>query len=185
MTGEIRVGDVAVPMTQASGYVDHSWGRWHWGEDIGWEWGSFLTCAPGPALVLSRVTDRLHTRASGTAIELRLGARRRAFHEHTVEVSWSGQLVADPRRLPGSLAVLHADRARPRLPATLRLRADDGRDSVQLEFTGRAVAQLILADTTERGYSFLHEIVGSFTCSGRIGGVTFADDGLAVVERVE
>ncbi len=185
MSGQVRAGDVVYPLTHASGYVDHSWGRWHWGEDIGWEWGSFLTRSPGPAFVLSRVTDRLHGRMSGTSLELRLGARRRPFGERAVEVTWSGVLDARPRRLPGPLAVLHVDRARPRLPSRLTLRADDGHDTVELEFTARAAVQLILADTAQRGYSFLHELVGTFGCSGQVGGVTFENEGLAVVERVE
>jgi hypothetical protein len=185
MSGEIRGGGQVYPLGAASGYVDHSWGRWHWGEDIGWEWGSFLTRSPGPAFVLSRVTDRLHVHASGTSLEVRLGARRRPFGADAVQVTWSGVLDARPRRLPGALAVLHVDRARPLLPARLAIEAYDGHDRVRLEFTARAAAQLIVADTAQRGYSFLHEIVGSFTCSGKIGGKTFEDDGLAVVERVE
>jgi hypothetical protein len=185
MSGEIRAGGQVFPLGGASGYVDHSWGRWHWGEDIGWEWGTFLTRSPGPCFVLSRVTDRLHVNTSGTSLEVRLGSRRRPFNEDAVEVTWSGLLSPRPRRLPGALAVLHVDRARPRLPERLVIRADDGRDRVELEFTARAAAQLILADTAQRGYSFLHELVGSFVCSGSIGGDTFADEGLAVVERVE
>ena len=51
--------------------------------------------------------------------------------------------------------------------------------------TARAAIQLILADTAQRGYSFLHEMVGSFTCSGRVGGEAFEAEGLAVVEHVE
>jgi hypothetical protein len=185
MSGSIRAGERVFPLAEASGYVDHSWGRWHWGEDIGWEWGSFLTRAPGPEFVLSRVTDRLHVHTSGTSLEVRLGSRRRPFSADAVELTWSGLLAARPRRLPGALAVLHVDRARPKLSSNLTIRADDGHDRVRLEFTARSAAQLIVADSSQRGYSFLHEIVGSFTCSGKIGGKTFEDDGLAVVERVE
>jgi hypothetical protein len=185
MSGSIRAGDQVFPLGAASGYVDHSWGRWQWGEDIGWEWGTFLTRSPGPCFVLSRVTDRLHVATSGTSLEVRLGSRRRPFSEDAVTVTWSGLLKARPHRLPGALAVLHVDRARPQLPARLSISADDGRDHARLDFTARAAAQLILADTTDRGYSFLHELVGSFVCSGSIGGQRFDDEGLAVVERVE
>ena len=183
--GELRYGSEVVPLDGASAYADHSWGRWHWGEDIGWEWGSFLSPHPGPSFVLSRITDRLHLRTSGTSLEVRLGDRRRPFGPDTLDVTWSGELDARPRRLPGALAALHSDRARPRLPRRLSIDGDDGRDDVRLDFTARAAAQLILGDTAQRGYSFLHEIVGSFTCSGRVGGEAFEAEGLAVVEHVE
>lgn len=183
--GEVRYDGGVLPLDRASAYADHSWGRWHWGEDLGWEWGSFLTPDPGPAFVLSRITDRLHVRTSGTSLEVRLEDRRRPFGPDTIEVTWSGELDARPRRLPGALAALHADRARPRLPGRLSVVGGDGHDQVRLDFTPRAAAQLILADTAQPGYSFLHELVGSFTCSGRIGGVAYEAEGLAVVERVE
>jgi hypothetical protein len=34
-------------LDRAPGYHDHNWGRWHWGQDLGWEWGCFLPPAPG------------------------------------------------------------------------------------------------------------------------------------------
>jgi hypothetical protein len=83
------------------------------------------------------------------------------------------------------MAALHSDRAAPRLPAAIRVRAADGNDVVELEFHARAAAQLVLADPSRRGYGFLHEITGSFACAGQLGGATFADEGLAVVERAE
>ncbi len=183
--GSLDVSGQHLPLTSASAYADHSWGRWHWGEDIGWEWGAFLTREPGPAFVLSRVTDRLHRSARGTGIEVRHGTRRRRFAEPAVTVEWSGRYEGRLLRVPGALAALHVDRARPRLPSRLRLRADDGRDAMSLDFTARSVAQLVLADTAVPGYAFLYEMSGAFTCAGVIGGEPFADEGLAVVERVE
>ncbi len=183
--GALDVGAHHVPLTSAAAYADHSWGRWHWGEDVGWEWGAFLTPEPGPAFVLSRVTDRLHRSARGTGIEVRHGSRRRRFAESSVAVEWSGRFEDRLLRVPGPLAVLHVDRARPELPSRLRLRADDGRDSMLLDFVARSVAQLVLADTAVPGYAFLYEISGAFTCSGTIGGTSFAEQGLGVVERVE
>ena len=42
-----------------SAYHDHTWGRWHWGDDIGWEWGSFLG-RTGSSIVIGRTSDRAH-----------------------------------------------------------------------------------------------------------------------------
>ena len=59
--GEATVGGRRLDLAAASAYHDHNWGRWHWGDDLGWDWGAFLTPAPGPAIVLVRTTNREHT----------------------------------------------------------------------------------------------------------------------------
>jgi hypothetical protein len=185
ISGEIRVGETVLALDNGSGYADHNWGRWHWGQDIGWEWGTFLCPDDGPAVVLSRLTDRLHQQAAEPLLELRTDRGRRRFTGRAVSIEWSGGLEAPPRRFPGALAALHADRAAPRLPARLTARADDGIDMAEITFTARAAAQLILADPVHHGYSFLHQLVGSFSCRGRLQGGDIEGEGLAVVERAE
>lgn len=185
ISGELRVGEIVLPLDKASAYADHNWGRWYWGQDIGWEWGTFLCPDSGPTVVMSRMTDRAHRSAGEPLIELRAAGGRRRFTGSAVSIGWSGVLDALPRRLPGAMAALHTDRAAPRLPAMLKAQADDGIDKVEITFTARAAAQLILADPVHHGYSFLHELVGSFTCRGRLQGRPVEGSGLAVVERAE
>lgn len=183
--GEIRAGETLIPLQNGSGYADHTWGRWYWGQDFGWEWGSFLCPDDGPVVVMSRLTDRAHRSAAEPLVELRTHGGRRRFTGSAVSIEWSGELNALPRRFPGALAALHADRAAPRLPARLDVLAADGIDMVEVSFRARAAAQLILADPVHHGYSFLHELVGSFSCHGRLRGRQIEDAGLAVVERAE
>ena len=83
------------------------------------------------------------------------------------------------------LAALHSDLARPRLERTLLLRADDGTDRVEIRFTARAAAQIIAGDPVEPGYGFIHELVGEFEFTARVGGREEAGAGLAVVEHVD
>jgi hypothetical protein len=183
--GEIRIADQRVRLCNTSAYADHNWGRWHWGEGFGWEWGTFMSGDGGPTVVASQVTDHGQPRHGDKVLELRLAGRQRRFSGHAVSLKWSGVLDAMPRRLPGAMAALHADMAAPRLPAQLTARADDGIDMVEVNFTARAAAQLILADPESHGYSFLHELVGSCSCHGHIQGRDIAGNGLAVVERVD
>jgi hypothetical protein len=183
--GEVTIGSRRLDLQQASAYHDHNWGRWYWGDDVGWEWGAFLTPAPGAAFVLSRATDRTHRRVGNPVLFVQHGNRRRTFGGRTVRVDYAGQLEGRLRRLPGALAALHQDRATPRLPARVIVRADDGRDRVEIVFTARAAAQLIAGDPTVRGYGFLHQIAGSFVAEGRIGDRGVGGDGLAVFEHVD
>jgi hypothetical protein len=183
--GSVTVAGLDLDLSRATAYHDHNWGRWHWGADLGWEWGCFAAEA-GPTFVLSRTTDRAHARTSRPLVVVQgAGRRRRTFAGRTVEVWLEGRLAAEPRRLPGALAALHQDRAAPRLPELVTVRCDDGADRVELEFRARACAQLIAADPAERGYGFVHELVGELSWASRIAGVARDGTGLGVFEYVD
>jgi hypothetical protein len=184
LTGEWIIGNERTDLRTASAYHDHNWGRWHWGDDLGWEWGCFLAPMPGAAFVFSRTTDRAHRRLGIPSLEVRAGERRRTFVGASVQLKYGGVLEATMRRVPGALAALHQDRAQLRLPKTLQISASDGIDHVDVKFTADAAAQLIMADPLVRGYSFIHEMVGEFICSGIIGDQEVSDSGLGVLEHV-
>ncbi len=183
--GPIRIGDHALSGGTRLAYHDHNWGRWHWGDDIGWDWGSFLHGAGDGSVVFARTTDRAHLRCGSPTVLLDRAGARRTFTGDRVRVEWSGQAAPPARRLPGAMAALHGDHRRPRIPAVLRLSARSGRDGLELEFTARSVAQLILADPVTAGFSFLHEIGGHFEAAGRLAGGSWDMAGPAVVERLE
>jgi hypothetical protein len=110
---------------------------------------------------------------------------RRTFSGLSVTLEYSGELEEPLRRVPGALAALHQDRAQPRLPGCLQVRADDGIDELRIEFTPRAAVQLITADPIIRGYGFIHEMPGTFVCSGRIGKTRVGGTGLGILEYVD
>lgn len=184
-TGRLRVGDTVVSLDGASAYHDHNWGRWHWGDDFGWDWGSFLASPPGPAVVLARTTDRLRRRPGPAFLLVAGPGAHRRFGGSAVTVRTEGRLDGPLRRVPGAMAALRSDRAAPRLPAHVRVSADDGLDRVEVNFAARACTQLVLADPVHHGHSFVHELTGTFTLAGRIGGVEHSAAGLGVVEHVD
>lgn len=183
--GRAVVGDRSLDLGQASAYYDHNWGRWHWGQDLGWEWGCFLAPAPGPAFFLSRLTDRAHQGGSRFLTVVYPDGRQRTFTGPAIERRVVGSLDRAPRRFPGTLAALHADRAAPCLERRILLRADDGHDRIEIRFTARAAAQIIAGDPIEPGYGFVHELIGEFAFAARIGGSEETGTGLAVVEHVD
>lgn len=188
LRGEVTLGSDRVELERASAYHDHNWGRWHWGDDVGWEWGCFMAPPPGPAFVFfvfARTADRSHQHGGEPVILVHAEGRRHAFSGPNVEHELSGLLETTLRRVPGAMAALHQDRASPRLPQTVRIRAADGVDRIEIEFTGRAAAQLIAAEPTFPGYSFIHEIVGDFRYECRLGETEFAGTGLGVFEHVD
>jgi hypothetical protein len=182
--GEWTLHGTSYRLGQASVYHDHTWGRWHWGDDIGWEWGCFLTPAPGPSIVVARTTDRRHQPCGSPflIVQTERGARR--FVGPSIEMTTGPLRVSRPRRLPGAIAALHQDRAEPSLPATVSIRANNGFDQLELRFAAQASAQLIASDPMVRGYAFIHEIVGDFAATGRLGGRHLSAEGLGIFEYV-
>ena len=184
--GEAVVDGRRIPLDWASAYYDHNWGRWHWGDDLGWVWGAFLTPAPGPAFIVTQPTDKSHRRRGSSKLVVTFGdGRLRIFEGPGLELAHEGSLDGLDRRVPGALAALHGGRAAMRPAARFRLVADDGRDHVALEFAGRSAVQVIAADPARPGYGFIHETVGEFASEGRVGGIDVAGAGLGVLEHAD
>jgi hypothetical protein len=184
VTGGWSIDGQSLDLARATAYHDHNWGRWHWGDDAGWAWGTCASVAPAVTIVLSRATDRAHRTDTGTLLVLDVEGERRTFSNAAVAIERTGRFDGRLRRLPGALAALHQDRIAPALPARIRVHADDGVDSMALTFEVRAVAQLIAGDPVRRGYGFLHVMVGGFEGICAVGGRRLGFDGLGVFEHV-
>jgi hypothetical protein len=184
LEGRLELRDHAFDLASWAAYHDHNWGRWFWGEDIGWEWGVFAARPPNPFFVLARLTDRLHRRVSPAQLIVVQNGWNRTFQPGSVAVRLEGRTDSPLRRLPGALAALHGDRTRPALPAKLTVEAVSGLDWVQLSLEVHAAAQLIEGDPMRPGYSFIHELVGEFEATGRVRDEDIAAGGLAVFEYV-
>jgi hypothetical protein len=183
--GQATVRDRRIDLSGASGYQDHNWGRWHWGDDLGWQFGVFLTASPGPAFVFSRATDRAHRQLGKPLLALDGTRGRRTFIGSSVTVDLEMDSALPVRRIPGALAALHSDRATPDVPGTATITADDGRDRATIEFQAEAAAQIIAADPLASGYGFIHEVVGRFRSTGRARGMDLSAEGLGVLEIVD
>ena len=175
-----------VPLTDGAqvAYHDHTWGRWHWGDDIGWEWGSFLGRG-GSSIVIGRTSNRAHDVCGPFSVVIDHEGVRRSFSGARVSCRWDGAADPPTRRLPGALAALHDDLRRPRLPSSLHITAQAGADRIELAYTSRSVVQLILADPVVAGSSTLHEMSGHFDATGQLAGKPFGFEGLGMVERLE
>ncbi|MEL6890874.1 MAG: hypothetical protein AAFP84_04720 [Actinomycetota bacterium] len=193
--GEIRLPDRTVGLESAIGYQDHNWGRWRWGDDIGWRWGTFPTAGrdelagSGAATVLTIAdrTDR-HHRVRSPLVDVQTGPLVRRFSGDTVRITYRGDLH-DRRtplvRLPGAVAALRSDRQRPDLPGSLVVDAVDGFDRATAEFEVERAVQLITSEPTTSGQTFIHELLGRFELSGTLAGRPIAGTGLGVFEHVD
>lgn len=183
--GDLAIGERRIDLAAATGYHDHNWGRWFWGDDAGWDWGTFTDCDEATTVVFSRAADRDRRHTSPSLVTVERRGKRRSFMGPSVRFTWEGAFREPLRRLPGSLAALHADRAEPRLPSSVRLEAMDGQSNLWLDFSVRAAAQLIAAEPTRPGTSFVHELIGSFRGEYFGDGSTRPIAGVGVVEYVD
>jgi hypothetical protein len=183
--GKVELDGERIELSGAVAYHDHNWGRWRWGDDLGWEWGCFADRLGRSVVVFTRVSDRDHRRHGRPLLLVHAGGHRHTFVGRCVTVEYVGRLAVRPRRVPGALAALHGDRAQPRLPAEVVVSADDGRATIRLRFRGTAVAQVVTTETAMRGYGFIHEIAGDFEAEGTIAGQMVAAEGLGMFEHVD
>ncbi len=185
VTGSLRLGrGDEIDLAKASAYHDHNWGRWRWGDDIGWEWGVCQTPDDGPVLEWTRATDRTHHRGKPSLMVLADG-RRHVFRGSALTVYRSGRLRPPAPRLPGALAALCADRRQPDLPRRMHVEMDNGMDWLTLDLRFEGAMQLIAPEPTRPGVTFIHELAGAFTCSGRIDGTSLQAAGLAMFEHAD
>jgi hypothetical protein len=183
VTGWVRVDDATTSGDESVMYHDHNWGRWHWGDDVGWEWAAFLA-VDGDVFVATRPTDRNH-RSGGTALHGMAAGRSFGFEPRTVRMQLEGRLDAAPKRLPGAMAALHSGRARPWLPSALLLVADDGYDRVEIAASLAHAAQIVVAEPARPGYAFIHELLGTFAYRSVVRGVETSGEGLVTFEYVD
>lgn len=169
-------------------YHDHNYGRFRWGEDIGWIWFvAFLCGADGErlTLVLHRGNDRQQRRCGAPYVFVYRGERlRKVFMGRAVHLAW--RWTSEPRRpprLPGSMATLYADRTL-LLPVGLELRAADERDRLALDLAADSNLELVLADNRDRQTTFIEEASGDASLSCRLDGEELAAQGHFYAEFV-
>lgn len=170
------------------GYHDRNFGRFRWGEDIGWEWfvasvrdnqGRTLT------LVLDRRTNKDHSISGLPYIFIYLDRElRKVFLGSTLHIhwDWSASPVLPPR-LPGPMASLFGDRTL-KVPQTLQVDAADEQDRLSLTMQFEAITELVVPDNQSRQYTFIEEVTGNVAVRLTLEGETLQATGLVYGEYV-
>ena len=68
--GWLRIGGREHRIEDDLAYHDHNWGRFWWGDDFGWTWGTILPTKPGDpwSMVFLQMTDRSRLRYLSQAL---------------------------------------------------------------------------------------------------------------------
>ncbi len=169
-------GDVA--------YHDHNWGRFWWGDDFGWEWGTVLPRESSDpwSLVYLRMTDKRRLRYLSQALYVWHHDEPAAIFRHaSVQVRTSGVLARPPDcTLPAPMRLL-LDGDVPGVPATVEVTAAHSGDIVCARFFPESYARLAQpSELALDGTTVLCESSGTATMTGSINGegIDFAGTGV-------
>lgn len=167
-------------------YHDHNWGRFRWGDDFGWTWGTILPAEPGDpwSAVVLQMTDRHRLRFLSQALYVWHRDEPAAIFRHAaVRMTASGRLGRAPDcTLPPPMRLL-VDGDVPGVPERVEISATRAGDTVHAEFRPRSYARLAQPSEISLDRStVLCETGGDARMSGSINGVAIDFTGTGVFE---
>ena len=184
--GWFRIGGRQHRLDGTSAYHDHNWGRFHWGDDFGWEWGSVLPTDPDEpwSFVFMRMTDRGRLRSYSQALHVwRRNEPAAMFRHAAIEVGTSGLLARPPDcTVPKSMRLVLGGLASD-VPRSIAITGQRSRDRVRAEFQPESHARVALPSQTclDRAV-VLTETSGPARVTGVIDGVDLDVTGVGVFE---
>ena len=184
--GDVWVEDDRFRLRGALAYHDHNWGRFRWGDDFGWVWGSVLPrCSTDPwTIVFMCMTDRYRRRANRQGLYVWHGRDRAVmWRDSVVTVEQEGLLRRGPAlTLPQVMRVLRPGWASD-LPSKLVIRGRQDGDELRLSFEPDDYVRLVVPDEHEAlGLLVLNEVSGHVVAGGQINGHNVDFEGSGVFE---
>jgi len=184
--GWLRIEDRERHVEDDLAYHDHNWGRFKWGDDFGWTWGTILPKGREDpwSLVFLQMTDRRRLRTLSQALYVWHHDEPAAIFRHAaVTTRTSGLLGRAPDcTLPPPMRLL-LDGAASGVPECVDVTANRAGDTVRAEFHPQSYARLAQPSEVHMGRStVLCETNGTARVSGEINGVDFTFHGAGVFE---
>ncbi|GAB1544660.1 hypothetical protein NUACC21_73360 [Scytonema sp. NUACC21] len=187
--GELSVGSRNFSIDENwFSYHDRNFGRFRWGEDIGWEWFvAFATCDDGRqiTLVLDQRTNKDHSFKGLPYIFVYINnVFTKVFIGSSLHIDWEwSPSSVMPVRLPGIMASVFGDRTI-KVPERLEVQAADEEARLSIDVQFETIAELIVPDNQDRQYTFIEEASGTVEVSLFLQGETLRAKGLLYGEYV-
>jgi hypothetical protein len=184
--GWLRVGGREHRMEDDLAYHDHNWGRFRWGDDFGWTWGTILPTSPSDpwSMVFLQTTDRSRLRCLSQALYVWHDDEPAAIFRHAaVQTRSDGRLDrAADCTLPPPMRLL-LDGEVPGVPARIDITATRAGDTVHAQFRSRSYARLAQpSEVCLDRSTVLCETGGTIRANGTIKGERFDFVGTGVFE---
>ena len=184
--GHLSIGPARFSMHRAVAYHDHNWGRFRWGDDFGWQWGTALPMRVDDpwSIVFMRMTDRTHSIVRSQGLYIWHDGRPAVkFRDATIDTALNGLLRAAPQlTLPGVLG-LAAPGSASDIPESIQLSARRGDDWVDLVIAPYEFARVAIpAEMGPSNIIELHEVSAHVRATGSVAGNELETEGSGVVE---
>lgn len=184
--GWLRIGGHEHHLENDLAYHDHNWGRFWWGDDFGWTWGTVLPHGPEDpwSLVFLQMTDRRRLRTLSQALYVWHHDEPAAIFRHAaVRTCSSGTLGrAADCTLPAPMRLL-LDGESSGVPERVEVTASRAGDTVRAEFRPRSYARLAQPSELDLDRSIvLCETSGTAAVRGTINGEAIDVRGEGVFE---
>lgn len=183
--GRLEIAGRAHRFHAAPAYHDHNWGRFRWGDDFGWTWGTILPADGSPwSVVFLQMTDRRRLRNLSQALYVWRNDEPAAIFRHAgVHTVMHGRLgrAADCTLPPPMRILLDGDT--PGVPERVDITAARAGDTVHAEFRSAAYARLVQpSEVALDRVSVLCETSGTAHIDGTVGGEKIDCSGTGVFE---
>jgi hypothetical protein len=184
--GWFRIGGRRHLLDAALAYHDHNWGRFRWGDNFGWEWGSVLPTDPDEpwSFVFMRMTDRGRLHSFSQALHVwRHDEPAATFRHAALDVYTSGILARPPDcTVPPPMRLVLGGTASD-VPASIAITGTRYGDRVRAEFRPESYARVALPSETYLDRAVvLAETSGPARVTGVIDGVDLDISGVGVFE---
>ncbi|MGO9156959.1 hypothetical protein [Mycobacterium sp.] len=186
--GWLRIGDGEHRIEDELAYHDHNWGRFWWGDDFGWTWGTILPAEPTDpwSMVFLQMTDRSRLRCLSQALYVWHHDEPAAIFRHAaVRTRTDGRLGrAADCTLPPPMRLL-LDGEVPGVPERVDVTATRAGDRVHAEFRSQSYARLAQPSEVRLDRStVLCETGGAARASGTVNGENIDFVGTGVFEFI-
>jgi hypothetical protein len=172
--GWLRIGGLEHRMHNDLAYHDHNWGRFWWGDDFGWTWGTILPATPeNPwSMVFVQNTDRSRLRCFSQALYVWRHDEPATIFRHAAVRARSQGRFSRPAdcTLPPPMRLL-LDGELPGVPERIDITATRAGDTMHVEFRPHSYARLAQPSEVRLDRStVLCETGGSTRVRGSING---------------
>ncbi len=172
--GWLRLGGREHRIENDLAYHDHNWGRFWWGDDFGWTWGTLLPKGSDDpwSMVFLQMTDRSRLRCLSQALYVWHHDQPAAIFRHAALQTRSNGMLgrAADCTLPPPMRLL-LDGEVPDVPERIEITATRAGDTVRAEFQSKSYARLAQPSEVRLDRStVLCETSGTARASGTING---------------
>src|SRR6202012_5598706 len=184
--GWLRIGRQEMRFEGNVAYHDHNWGRFRWGDDFGWTWGTILPAEQGNpwSMVFLQMNDRSRLRFLSQALYVWHHDEPAAICRHAaLQTRLHNPLGrAADCTLPAAMRLL-LDGEVPGVPQGIDITAARAGDSVHAEFHSQSYARLAQPSELHLDRStVLCETAGTARANGKINGKNVDFVGTGVFE---